>query len=67
MRTEPDVEVLVESQRPATPEGHVVLLHGLEGSGKAGYMRSMSASALAAGYAATPLPYAKLRRDREPL
>jgi predicted alpha/beta-fold hydrolase len=51
VRTEPDVEVLVETQRPATPAGHVVLLHGLEGSGKAGYMRSMSASALAAGYA----------------
>lgn len=52
VRTEPGVEVLVESQRPVVPEGHVVLLHGLEGSGECGYMRSMSAAALAAGYAA---------------
>jgi uncharacterized protein len=51
VRTEPEVEVLVESQRPAEHLGHVVLIHGLEGSGKAGYMRSMSAAALAAGYA----------------
>jgi predicted alpha/beta-fold hydrolase len=52
VRTEAGVEVLVESQTHAAPEGHVVLLHGLEGSGKCGYMRSMSAAALAAGYAA---------------
>ena len=52
IRTEPEVEVLVESQRPAgTPSATIVMLHGLEGSGKAGYMRSMSAAALAAGYA----------------
>jgi uncharacterized protein len=52
VRTEPGVEVLVESQRPPASEGHVVLLHGLEGSGKCGYMRSMSAAVLAAGYTA---------------
>jgi uncharacterized protein len=52
VRTEPGVEVLVESQRPASPAGHLVLVHGLEGSGQCGYMRSMSAAALAAGYAA---------------
>lgn len=52
IRTTPEVEVLVESQRPAAPRGHIVLLHGLEGSGKAPYMRSMSAAALAAGFAA---------------
>jgi len=51
VRTESGVEVLVESQLPPAPEGHVVLLHGLEGSGQCGYMRSMSAAALAAGYA----------------
>jgi predicted alpha/beta-fold hydrolase len=51
VRTEPGVEVLVESQQPVAPEGHIVLLHGLEGSGKCGYMRSMSAEALSAGYA----------------
>lgn len=52
VRTEPDVEVLVESQRPAQTHGHVVLVHGLEGSGKAGYMRSLSAAALTVGFAA---------------
>jgi predicted alpha/beta-fold hydrolase len=52
VRTEPDVEVLVESQRPAAPKGQIVLLHGLEGSSQAGYMRSMSAAALRAGFAA---------------
>lgn len=52
IRTEPEVEVLVESQRPPSVRGDLVLLHGLEGSGQAGYMRSMSAAALAAGFAA---------------
>ena len=51
IRTEPEVEVLVESQRPAEPAGDIVLVHGLEGSGNAGYMRSMSAAALKAGFA----------------
>jgi uncharacterized protein len=52
-RTEPDVQVLVESQLPgAVPRGHIVMVHGLEGSGAAGYMRSLSHTALAAGYAA---------------
>jgi hypothetical protein len=52
-RTEPRVEVLVESQVPAGPAaGHLVLVHGLEGSGEAGYMRSLSGAALAAGFAA---------------
>lgn len=51
-RTEPEVEVLVETQRPAGRlAGEVVLVHGLEGSGAAGYMRSLSAAALSAGYA----------------
>jgi predicted alpha/beta-fold hydrolase len=51
VRTEPTVEVLVESQRPAGATGEIVLLHGLEGSGHAPYMRSLSAAALGEGYA----------------
>ncbi len=51
-RTEPDVEVLVHSQRPdAEPRGELVLVHGLEGSSAAGYARSMVYAALAAGFA----------------
>jgi predicted alpha/beta-fold hydrolase len=51
--TEPGVQVLVESQRPKGPAtGEVVLVHGLEGSGEAGYMQSLSAAALDAGFAA---------------
>jgi uncharacterized protein len=50
--TEPGVQVLLESQFPAgAPRGHVVMVHGLEGSGAAGYMRSLSQAALAAGFA----------------
>ena len=52
-RTEAEVEVLVESQRPAhPPEGEIVLVHGLESSSQAGYMKSMARAALEAGYAA---------------
>jgi predicted alpha/beta-fold hydrolase len=51
-RTEPDVQVLVLSQRPAQARGEIVMVHGLEGSGEAGYIRSLSAAALRAGYAA---------------
>ncbi len=52
-RTEPSVEVLVESQRPAAPpRGALVMVHGLEGSSQAGYMRSLASAALAAGFAA---------------
>lgn len=51
--TEPGVQVLVETQRPVgTARGHVVMVHGLEGSGQAGYIRSLSAAAVAAGFAA---------------
>jgi hypothetical protein len=53
LETEPGVQVLVESQRPAgDAAGEVVMVHGLEGSGEAGYMQSLSATALAAGFAA---------------
>ena len=52
-RTEPETQVLVESQRPARPAaGEIVLIHGLEGSGEAGYMRGLSAAAVRAGFAA---------------
>jgi predicted alpha/beta-fold hydrolase len=51
-RTEPDVEVLVHSQHPdASPAGEVVIVHGLEGSGEAGYVRGLSAAVLRAGFA----------------
>jgi len=51
-RTEPGVEVLVASQRPDGPsQGEIVTVHGLEGSGEAGYIRSLAAAALPAGYA----------------
>jgi predicted alpha/beta-fold hydrolase len=53
IRTEPTVEVLVESQRPAGKAlGEIVMVHGLEGSGKAGYIRSLAASAVRARFAA---------------
>jgi predicted alpha/beta-fold hydrolase len=52
-RTEPDAQVLVLSQRPAgEARGEIVMVHGLEGSGDAGYMRSLSAAALRSGFAA---------------
>src|SRR5580698_5507201 len=51
-RTEADVQVLVESQRPAgQAAGEIVMVHGLEGSGRAVYIRSLSVAALNAGYA----------------
>jgi hypothetical protein len=51
-RTEVDVQVLVESQRPAGQvRGEIVMVHGLEGSGRAVYIRSLSDAALNAGFA----------------
>jgi predicted alpha/beta-fold hydrolase len=53
VQTEPDVQVLVLTQRPPGPaRGSVVMVHGLEGSGDAGYIRSLSAAAVGAGYTA---------------
>jgi uncharacterized protein len=53
IRTEPEVQVLVESQQPeGVRRGDIVMVHGLEGSGEAGYMRSLSQAALTAGFAA---------------
>src|SRR5215472_9653384 len=52
IETAPGIRVVVESQRPANSRGHLVLIHGLESSGASGYMRSMSAAALEAGFSA---------------
>ncbi|HWC99924.1 MAG TPA: alpha/beta fold hydrolase [Candidatus Sulfopaludibacter sp.] len=50
--TEPGVQVLVESQTPAHSIGEIVMVHGLEGSGQAGYIRSLSALALSHNFTA---------------
>jgi predicted alpha/beta-fold hydrolase len=51
-RTEPGVQVLVQSQRPhGEALGEIILTHGLEGSGESGYMRSLSQAGLEAGFA----------------
>ena len=53
IQTDPDTQVLVQTQRPSgAPLGHVVLLHGLEGSGEAGYIRSMAWDVLNTGFTA---------------
>lgn len=55
-QTEPDVRVLIHSQRPlenskrGTPKGELVLVHGLEGSSASGYARSMVHAALGRGW-----------------
>ena len=52
-RTAPDVQVRVQSQLPVgQAKGHVVLIHGLEGSGESGYIKSLSFALLENGYAA---------------
>ena len=51
--TDPGVEVLVESNRPSGEyRGEIVMVHGLEGSGEAGYMCGLAAASLGAGFAA---------------
>ena len=53
IRTEPGVQVLMVSQRPREPvRGELVMVHGLEGSGDANYIRSLAAAALRSGFAA---------------
>ena len=53
VRTDEDTQVLVQTQRPSVaPVGHVVFLHGLEGSGEAGYIQSMAWEVLNAGFIA---------------
>ena len=50
-QTEPDVSVLIQSQRPQhEPKGELVLVHGLEGSSESGYARSMVHNALGRGW-----------------
>jgi hypothetical protein len=47
------VRVVIDSQQPSVaPAGHIVMVHGLEGSSDASYMVSLAAKSLAAGYAA---------------
>ncbi len=48
--TEPQVAVLVHTQRVADPRGRFVIVHGLEGSSDSGYVRSLSHALLGAGY-----------------
>ncbi len=51
-QTDPDAQVLVHEQRPEQPaSAEIVMVHGLEGSSEAGYIRSMSQLALENGYA----------------
>ena len=50
-RTEPDVQILVHSQRPLNPpKAELILVHGLEGSSQAGYACSLAQTALEAGF-----------------
>ncbi len=50
VQTDPDTQVLVQTQFPqGKPVGEVVLLHGLEGGGDSGYNVSMAWHALEAG------------------
>ncbi len=48
-RTEPDVQVLVQTHRPENPVGQLVMIHGLEGGGDAGYIRTLAHLALENG------------------
>ena len=51
-QTDPDAQVLVHEQRPhGEAVGEIVMIHGLEGSSNAGYIRSMAQLALEDGYA----------------
>jgi hypothetical protein len=53
IRTDPDTQVLVQTQRPSgEPIGEVTMVHGLEGAGDAGYIVSMAWAALQAGFVA---------------
>jgi predicted alpha/beta-fold hydrolase len=50
VRTDPDTQVLVQTQRPERPRAEVTFIHGLEGGGDAGYIVSMAHACLTAGY-----------------
>lgn len=49
-QTEPNVQVQVETQVPSDPRAEVILVHGLEGSGQSGYIRSMAQASLERGF-----------------
>jgi uncharacterized protein len=50
-RTDPEAEILVHEQRPENNAvAELLMVHGLEGSSNAGYIRSMSQLALEHGY-----------------
>ncbi len=50
-QTDPDTQVLVQTQQPVgQPKAEVVLLHGLEGGGDAGYIVSMAWESLHRGF-----------------
>lgn len=51
-RTGPDVQVLVQTNTPAHPVGEVVMVHGLEGGGDSGYMRTLAHAAVSRGFVA---------------
>jgi predicted alpha/beta-fold hydrolase len=52
-RTDPETRVLVEEQRPeGNARGDVILVHGLESSSRAGYLRSLAQALLDAGFSA---------------
>ena len=53
---------IAASGGPRHAAGEIVLVHGLEGSGDAGYIRSLSAAALRAGFAAHRFHMRDLRR-----
>lgn len=49
--TDGGVQILLETQHPqGEPKGQLILVHGLEGSSSAGYMRSLAQLALEHGY-----------------
>ncbi len=50
--TAPGIKILVVEHQPASdPRGHIIFLHGLEGSGDAGYIKSLAQAALERGFA----------------
>jgi uncharacterized protein len=50
VRTDPDTQVLVQTQRPDAARAEVVFVHGLEGGGDAGYIISLAYACLAHGF-----------------
>jgi predicted alpha/beta-fold hydrolase len=50
VRTDPDTQVLVQTQRPQNPRAEIAFVHGLEGGGDAGYIVSMAHACLSAGF-----------------